>query len=70
MPTIEPPARDVDPAEWLCGARAAEAAIEAARRSGDWEPLDALAMALGIGLGAADRGAWDAICEALCGTPR
>ncbi len=42
-------------------------AIEVARRTGDWEPLDLLAAALGVGDDPADRGAWEAICEALVG---
>ena len=45
---------------------AAESAISAARRSRDWEALDLLASALGVGQSPADRGAWAAICEALC----
>lgn len=59
----------MDPKEldrWRQGASAAEAAITAARRSRDWEPLDVLASALGIGDDPEDRGAWEAICEELC----
>ena len=51
---------------WRRGASAAEAAITAARRSRDWEALDFLASALGIGDDPEDRGAWEAICEELC----
>lgn len=54
-----------DGAEWRRGMWAAVAAIEAARRNGDWAPLDLLGMALGIGNDPADRGAWEAVCEAL-----
>lgn len=59
----------MDPKEldrWRQGASAAEAAITTARRSRDWEPLDVLASALGIGDDPEDRGAWEAICEELC----
>lgn len=52
--------------KWRRGASAAEAAITAARRSRDWEPLDFLAAAMGIGDDPEDRGAWEAICEELC----
>ena len=51
---------------WRRGASAAEAAITAARRFRDWEALDLLASALGIGDDPEDRGAWEAICEELC----
>lgn len=54
-----------DGAEWRRGMWAAVAAIEAARRTGDWTPLDLLSMALGIGDDPSDRGAWEAVCEAL-----
>jgi hypothetical protein len=56
--------RDLD--EWRRGAFAAETAISAARRSRDWEALDLLASAMGLGQSPADRGAWAAICDALC----
>ena len=55
-----------DLSKWRRGASAAEAAITAARRSRDWEALDFLASALGIGDDPEDRGAWEAICEELC----
>ncbi len=57
---------DRDLSEWRRGAFAAESAISAARRSRDWEALDLLASALGVGQSPADRGAWAAICDALC----
>lgn len=54
-----------DGAEWRRGMWAAVAAIEAARRTGDWSALDKLAITLGIGDEPAERGAWEAVCEAL-----
>ena len=64
---VSPPSMDNEELDkWRRGASAAEAAITAARRSHDWEPLDFLASALGIGDGPEDRGAWEAICEELC----
>ena len=56
---------DVD--EWRRGLWAAVAAIDAARRTGDREPLDLLATVLGIGDDPADRGAWAAVSDALVG---
>lgn len=69
MQLLEGSMSERDLAEWRRGADAAAAAIHAARRAGDWEALDLLAIALGIGDGPADRGAWEAICEALSTPP-
>jgi hypothetical protein len=66
MATVDWPLNERDLADWRRGASAAAAAIEAARIAGDWEALDLLADALGVGDTPADRGAWEAICEALC----
>jgi len=60
-----------DPDERRRGLWAAVAAIESARRTGDRTALDLLATALGIGDDPADRGAWEAVCDALLeGTER
>ena len=50
---------------WRVGANAAMEAISAAQASGEWDSLDALALAIGVGDDPEDRGAWEAICEAL-----
>jgi hypothetical protein len=52
--------------DWRRGADAALAAVLEARRTGDWEPLDRLADTLGIDRSPLARGAWEAICDALC----
>lgn len=57
---------DDEKLKWTKGATAASNAIAIARQTGDWDALDVLAVALGIGDDPEDRGAWDAVCEALC----
>jgi hypothetical protein len=63
MSKCMPPAVDLE--RWQGGLWAAVAAIEAARGTGDKAPLELLGTALGIGEDPADRGAWEAVCEAL-----
>ena len=51
---------------WLGASDATDAAITAARASGDWGYLDEIARLLQIRDDPASRGAWETICHALC----
>lgn len=58
---------DEDPISiWRRASDATEAAIAAARTSGDWSWLDEIAKLLGVRDDPAGAGAWETICEALC----